>query len=489
MTQTIPEAPFILTLDIGSSSTRAMLFDRLAQPITGALVQIPTSMQTTADGAAEFDPVALFDSVVAAIDQLLEQIGSLASQIGGVGIDTFVTNIMGVDASGRPITPLYTYADRRSASDAEALREEFDLSEVHDRTGCRIHSAYLPARFRWLARTEPDLLKSVAHWLSIGEYLFLELFGERAVSYSVASWTGLLNRHTLTWDETWLSQLPIDAAQLSPLVDIDQPQQGLKTAWAARWPQLKDIPWFPAVGDGAAANVGSGCTEPDRLALTIGTTGAMRVLVEKELDAVPDGLWFYRLNRRYGLLGGATTEGGNVFAWLNTILKLPKNSEAELAQMPPGSHGLTVLPFLAGERAPGWHDDARATFSGLTLNIRPIDILRAGLEAVALRFAIIHHQMLPSLPSEHQIIASGSGLLNSPAWMQIMADVLNRPVTASAEPEATSRGMALAVLDALNVSEVPPPALGKTFRPRTAYHAQYKIALENQLYLYDRIIN
>lgn len=466
-----------------------MLFDRLAQPVEGALAQVSTEMRTTSDGAAEFDPDVLFDSVVTAIDQLLSQVGSLAFEIGGVGIDTFVTNMMGLDGSGQPITPLYTYADRRSAPDAEALREAFDLSEVHDRTGCRIHSAYLPARFRWLARTDPSLLKSVAHWLSIGEYLVSKFFGERVVSYSVASWTGLLNRHTLTWDEEWLGQLPFNEEQLSPLVDIDQPQRGLKPMWAERWPQLKDVPWFPAAGDGAAANVGSGCTKPDRLALTVGTTGAMRVLVDKKVDTVPDGLWLYRLNRRYGLLGGATTEGGNVYAWLNKTLKLPKNSEAELTQMPPGGHGLTVLPFLAGERAPGWHDDARATFSGLTLNTQPIDILQAGLEAVALRFAIIHRQMLPSLPSEHQIIASGNGLLSSPAWMQIMADVLNRPVTASAEQEATSRGMAFSVLDALDVADIPSPALGETFMPRSANHTQYQKALENQLYLYNRIIN
>ncbi|MCB0167994.1 MAG: carbohydrate kinase, partial [Anaerolineae bacterium] len=228
---------------------------------------------------------------------------------------------------------------------------------------------------------------------------------------------------------------------------------------------------------------------PERLALTIGTTGAMRTLVDGSPDTtVPAGLWLYRLNRRYGLLGGATTEGGNVFAWLSQTLKLPPEVETTLANMPPASHGLTFLPFLAGERAPGWQDDARASLINFTLDTQPIDILRAGLEGVAYRFAIIHRQMQPHLPPDHQIIASGSGLLNSPAWMQIMADVLNRPLTASAEPEATSRGVALMVLDALGLTEDKPVLLGTTYLPRRDYHAQYQAALETQIDLYDRLI-
>jgi gluconokinase len=344
---------------------------------------------------------------------------------------------MGLSASGEPVTPVLTYADTRNVPDAEALRAEFEMDEVHDRTGCRIHSSYQPARFRWLARTQPQWLEGAAHWVSIGEYLFWELFGTLRASYSIASWTGLLNRRELNWDQTWLAHLPIKEENLSPLTDVDEPLSGLKGEWAERWPALKDIPWFPAVGDGAAANLGSGCTGPDRVALTMGTTGAMRVALDRSIERVPAGLWVYRVNRRYALLGGATTEVGNIFAWLNEMLELPPNTEAELVKMEPTAHGLTFLPFIAGERAPGWHDHAQATITGLTLHSRPIDLLRAGLESVAYRFALIHQSIAPQLPEDHQIIASGSGLLSSPAWMLIMADVLNRPLIASAEREAT----------------------------------------------------
>jgi gluconokinase len=489
--------PLILALDIGTSSTRAMLFDAAAQPVPGCVAQVTTQMQTSADGGATFEATALFETVVTAIDQLLQMAGALAQHIRGVTCATFVGNILGVDASGEPITPIYTYADTRSAADAAQLRQELGaagLFAAHDRTGTLVHTSYLPARFRWLARTDPARLKSVKHWLSFGDYILWKFLGQRAVSYSVASWTGLLNRRTLGWDQEWLEVLSLDEIQLSPLVDIDQPLHGLRPSWAERWPALADALWFPAIGDGAAANLGSGCDHPGRIALTVGTTGAMRVVLDPDLDRVPDGLWLYRVDRRRGLLGGATTEGGNLYAWLGEHLRLPpaEDLEEQLAALPPAAHGLTVLPFVAGERAPGWNDKARASLTGFTLNTKPVEIVQASLEGIAYRFALIYERIARHLPPDPQrkIIASGGGLLSSPAWLQIFADVLGQPILALAEKEITSRGIALLGLEQLGViphiSELA-PAFGQTYMPHPAHHASHRAAIIQQTELYNRL--
>lgn len=489
--------PLILALDIGTSSTRAILFANTAQPIAHCLAQIPTQLQTTADGGATFAVDALFDQVVAAIDQLLALAGPLAQSIVGVTSDSFVGNVLGIDADGRAITPIFTYADTRNAPDAEQLRAELGpagLAQAHDRVGTLIHTSYLPARLRWLARTQPDLLPRVRYWLSFGEYLLWRLCGRRAASYSVAAWTGLLNRRTLTWDAEWLAQLPINSDQLSPLVDVDQPLPGLQAPWAERWPALKAVPWFPTIGDGAAANLGSGCDHPDRIALTIGTTGAMRVVLNAtEVAQVPAGLWLYRVDHKRGLLGGATTEGGNLFAWLRATLQLPvlEQLETELAALSPAAHGLIVLPFVAGERAPGWNDQARASVVGFTLNTRPIELVQAGLEAIAYRFALIYQRIATYLPpsQSRQIIASGGGLLSSPAWLQIFADVLQQPIVALAEKEITSRGIALLGLEQLGLiqrlAELP-PATGQTYQPRPEFAASHRAALAQQVALYQQ---
>jgi len=484
-------------LDIGTTSTRALLFDEHGRALPDCIAQVGNQLQTTADGGATFAANALFKNVVAVIDQVLAMAGNRATRIAAVASDTFVSNVLGVSSAGDPVTPLFTYADTRNADDSEALRRELGaagLRAAHDRTGCLVHTSYLPPRFRWLQRTQPDWLASAAYWLSFGEYLYWKLLGKRVASYSVAAWTGLLNRHTLQWDETWLAELPLRVEQLSPLGDVDEVLSGLLPPWAERWPALKGVPWLPAIGDGAAANIGSGCDNPARIALTIGTTGAMRVVLPPELPQVPDGLWLYRVKKTQGLLGGATTEGGNLYAWLRETLQLPpaEQLERELATRPPAAHGLTLLPFVAGERAPGWKGSARASLVGFSLNTRPVDMVQAALEAIAYRFAIIYGRIKPHLGAgKHQIIASGGGLLSSAAWLQIMADVLNEPIIALTEHEITSRGVALLAwqqLGQIDHTSALPPETGQTYLPTELHHELHTAALARQQVVYRQLL-
>ena len=487
------ETPLILAIDIGTSSVRAVLFDRLGRAVEGTEVRQAHEIRTTAAGASETDADALLNLVWLCIDGVLEQAGSLSTQIAGVATCTFVSNVLGVDDAGQAITPLTTYADTRAAGDVADLRAEFDEAAVHDRTGCHFHPSYLPARFRWLARVHPDLFQQVARWVSIGEYLELKLFGEAAVSCSVASWTGLLDRRRLVWDEPLLAALPISEEQLSPLTDVSVPRQGLRGEFAARWPALRDVPWFPAVGDGATANIGSGCVSPARVALTVGTSSAMRVVVSGPVAYVPDGLWCYRVDGRRSLPGGALTEGGSVFEWMTETLQVGNLAELEpaLAAMEPDAHGLTVLPFLAGERSPGWAGHARATIHGLSLSTTPLDVLRAGLEAVAYRIALVFDLLRPLLPADPQVVASGGALLSSPAWLQIMTDVLGRPVAVSEVEQASARGAALLALEALGVLDDvadAPAFVGDVHQPDAGRHVRYREAMERQWDLYERLV-
>jgi gluconokinase len=218
----------------------------------------------------------------------------------------------------------------------------------------------------------------------------------------------------------------------------------------------------------------------------------MRV-IQTSVPQVPVGLWCYRVDRRRALLGGATSEGGNISAWLQQTLQLgqPEAIEQALQHQPPDAHGLTVLPFLAGERSPGWAGDARMMIAGLRLSTTPLEILQASLEAVAYRFALIAQHLCNIPDCTHHFIASGGGLLHSPAWMQIMADVLGRPVLASAETEATSRGGALLALEALGVLpavENIQPAEQDIYQPDPVRHERYHAAIARQQHLYNALI-
>lgn len=487
------EPPFILVIDIGTSAVRVLLFDRHGRVLDGPAARRPYSMHTASDGTFEANPGSLLDLIFGSVDQVLSAAGPLSEEIHAVALSTLVSNVLGVDAHHCHVTPMIAYADTRSAPDALVLQAALDERVIHQRTGCCFHSSYLPARFHWLARTQPKVLKQTARWVSIGEYLFLKLFGQAAVSYSVASWTGLLDIRRLVWDEELLEALPIDLTHLSPLTDVNTPQMGLKSEFAKRWPSLAKVPWFPAVGDGAAANIGCGCVSPQRVALTIGSTAAMRLVIYDESVTVPQGLWCYRVDRRRLLLGGALNEGGIVYAWMRKTLRLRgRDVERAIAAMPPDSHGLTVLPFWAGERSPGWAANARATIHGLTLSTTPLDILRAGLEAVACRLALIYALLVDLLPTDSIIVGGGAALRKSPTWLQIIADALNQPIVVSEVEEASGRGAALLALESLGVlldaGDVPSD-LGATYVPAPARHERYRAAIERQRELYARLVS
>lgn len=487
------QSPLILSLDIGTSSVRAGLFDRLGRAVDGLEARESQEIRATKEGVSETHADFLLERVWGCIDTVMVHAGSLSTQIRGVGTCTFVGNILGVDRNGSAMTPLRTYADTRADDEAERLRKEFDETEVHDRTGCRFHPAYLPAFFRWFAQAERDLFHRVHRWVSIGEYLDLKLFGDASVSYSVASWNGLLDRHRLVWDEPLLRALPIRVEQLSPLTDSNIPRLGLVPEFSKRWPALRNVAWFPALGDGAAANVGSGCISPARVALTVGTTSAMRAVVDGPVGHLPSGLWCYRVDGRRSLPGGALSEGGGLFAWMKNILQLgdPAQLETGLAAMEPDGHGLTVLPFLAGERSPGYAGHARGTLHGLSEATTAQEILRAGLESVAYRIALVLESLRRLLPGDPQIVASGGALLSSPLWLQIMTDVLNRSIAVSEVKEASGRGAALMALEALGVLPdlaKAPDFIGEVRYPDERRHERYQEAMERQKRLYEKLV-
>ena len=489
------ETPLVLTIDVGTSAVRAMLFDCLGRSVEGAEVRAAYEVRTTSEGGVDVDAEELLAAVEASIDGLLQVAAPLVPQVAGVGVCTFWHNLMGVDGQGRALTPVYTWADTRASAAAAGLREKWNEDDYHRRTGCPLHPSYLPAKLIWLHDALPEAFLQVRRWMSFGEFLYLRLFGETACSVSMASGTGLLNKDACTWDQEVLSGLPLGSGVLSPLTDVDQPQRGLREEYASRWPALSHLPWFPAVGDGASSNVGGGCVSPRRITLMVGTSGAMRVVWAASEVSVPYGLWCYHVDRRRLLIGGALSNGGNLIAWLRGMLHLEdlESLEQQVAEMEPDSHGLTLLPFLAGERSMGWVGQARAAFVGLSLHTQPTDLLRAGMEAVAYRFALIYRALSGLLPADEgrEIVASGGALLHSPTWMQIMADVLGQPVSAVAGVEASSRGAALLALEALGALrslEDAPLALGPTYAPDATRYARYGQAVERQRRLYDLLI-
>lgn len=438
--------PWILALDIGTSSCRALVYDGHGDRIGLPECRRQFSPATDSSGRNDFNPLELEAAAAGVIDDALAALGPGAGAVAGVAIDTFASSLLVAGAGGEPETPVYTYADTRCAGQARALRQQVDESASHDRVGTRIHSSYHPARLLWLG--EAGIPWRGRNICCVGEWLAWRWTGERRVSLSAASWTGLLDRRALAWDGDWLGRLGLEVRQLGPLSDFGDSVDRLPGPWATRWPALAKARWFQPIGDGAAANVGSGVAGPGRVALTLGTTSALRAVPDLPPRQLPMGAWNYRVDRRRPLVGAALTEGGNVFDWACRLGGLEPGAalDAAMASRPAGSHGLTFIPHLAGERAPNWNDQARGTIAGLTLATDGIDIARAAVEAVAARLGLTL-RMLGEIATG-EIMASG-GLLKSAFWRRMITAGIGRSIRVCREAEATSRGAALLALEAL----------------------------------------
>ena len=482
----------VVALDVGTSSARARAFDAKGRAVAGAEGHVAYEPTTSADGGVELDPHALVAAVAEALDGCVAGAGARAGRIAAVGVSVFWHSLLGLDRDGRPLTPVITWADTRSAPDALALRRRLDERALHARTGAPLHAAFFPAKACWLARTRPEVVARAVTWCGFGEHLLALLTGTLRASLSMASGTGLLDQARGEWDAGALEAAGIAADTLPPIDDA--PLLGLRGRWAARWPALARVPWLPARGDGACSNVGSDCWGPDRVALNVGTSAALRVVLPAATASgtpTPWGLWRYRLDAGRALVGGATSEGGNVLAWCRRTLALPASDaalERAIAAVAPDAHGLTALPFFAGERSPGWRPDARGAVAGLTLASGTPEVLRALLEAVAFRLAEIYDRLRPLAAPDHVVVGSGGALGHSRTWAQIITDTLGVPIALGSDAEASVRGAALLALEALGAPPPPPPTPARVLQPDPGRHARYRAARTRQGHLYDNIV-
>jgi gluconokinase len=480
-----------LGVDIGTGSIRAFLYTPEGRRF-GSGARLPYEWRLTPDGGVEIEADALVELVAGAIDGALVTLPPDSPPIVAVGFSALWHTLVGLRADGSPVTPAYAWSDTRSTSAARRLRTQLDEHAVHARTGTMLHPSYPLARLAWLQETAPDLCANVASWMSVPEYVWYQLTGERAVDLSIAAGSGLLNQLTLQWDPELLAAAGIHAGQLSPLArgEARAVRPGSGTPAAERWKPLRGAVWRVPVGDGACANIGSGCTTADRMSLTVGTSAAARLLLPWPRGTeAPHGLWLYRMDEDYAVLGGAISNGGLVRQWLRRMLRVPDDDaqlDTRLAQREPAAHGLAMLPFLAGERSPDWPLDATALLAGLRLGTGALDILQAGLESVAYRIALLRQLLVTTVRDTPEIVASGAALERSPFWTQLVADVLGEPLLLSHEHEASSRGAAMLAFIAAQVTgslaHVPAPD-ATLYEPDLRRHVVHSEALRRHLEL------
>jgi len=456
--------PPVLAIDMGTSSVRAALFDARGKRVPGTMAQRVYLLKTAADGMAELDPFELLRQTKACIKSAVEGWNT----ISGVGVSCFWHSLLGTDAEGNPLTPIYTWADSRCRADAARLRENLDERAVHAETGCMLRSSFWPAKLRWMQRTDRARFRKVRFWMSPAEWVQWRITGRSRCAYGMATGTGLFDPSKLAWSERMLEACDFSAERMLPVGDEPESWRG--------------VPWFPAIGDGAASNLGSGASAAGRGAINVGTSAALRIVREGEEAKAPFGLFAYRVDARRYLVGGAVSNAGNLHAWCLRELKLGHDAaaiEKQLAARPAPQHGLTVLPFWTAERAPTWDEDAQGVITGLRQSTTALDLLQAITEGFYFRLGTIAEMIAGE--KQPQWIVSG-GILKSKSALRRLANVMGRPLYANPEPEASLRGAAVFALEKLGLP-VADLKYGPSVVPTASIHRIYRAERARQTVL------
>ena len=479
---------FVLSVDIGTSATKAVLFDTDVQQI--AIVRKHYPIHAPHKGWSEQEPKVIFDAVLEALEELVPSV-PVGGRILGVAFSCQLHSLLAVDVDGNALTNSLTWSDTRSAGIAQWISQRPEAQGIYRRTGCPIDALYPLAKIRWIEENVelPENIKFV----SIKEYVIFRLIGQWVVDWSIASAMGLFDIQELYWDKTALSLLGIAPANLSELA----PPSRVFTKWnkeiADHIGLAPDTPLIIGGGDGPLASVGVEAYSSDTLAVNVGTSAAARLIIsEAKID--PEGrLWTYVLDKDLWVTGGMISSGGIVYDWaLRNFFSGTQETEGDsftrhvhecadklASAVPPGAEGLIFIPYLGGEQCPGWRPQTRGSFFGLDLRHSRGHFVRAVLEGITRSIYRISDSIQSMLNSQFSEIRVTGGLTSSPVWVQIAADMLGTPIVVPESVEGSARGAAMLAMVSLGLRDhirdfADLIAVQKRVHPREEVHAYYQ---------------
>ena len=495
------ERSLLVGVDLGTSAVKV-----LACAPTGRVVASASgsyALHTPQPERVEQDADEVYRATMRALHDVLSEVSLRGDDVAAIGFSCAMHGVLPVDAHGEPLGPLVTWMDRRAADIADRWRADGTGAALYAATGAPIHPMLPSCKLRWFAENEPDTVASAAKIVSLKELITFRWTGEWLVDWGMASGTGLFDFRARAWHEPALEAARIDAGKLSAPAPPSTAHRRLRASVATALGLSGETAVVLASSDGALANLGVGAVGQGDLALTLGTSGAIRVVVdEPALDARGRTFCYAYDDTKY-IVGGPTSSAGAVLNKLQELFinEVPVSERfphaVELAQTsPPGANGLTVMPFLSGERAPYWIAELRGGIAGLDLSHTRGDVMRAAFESVVFALATVLDVLRERIAEPTRIRLSG-GLTKAPFIRQLVADVFGREAVLADQDEASAFGAAMmagialgtladdrAVAALLTPAHVhaPDPAMTERYAP---IFARYREVVEANLPLYN----
>ncbi|WP_460797526.1 gluconokinase [Microbacterium sp. GXF0217] len=482
----------VIGVDMGTTATKAVAYTVDGEQVATASQGYP--LEEPHPGHAVQDPELILGAVHQTVREVVAEIGT--ARIAGLSFSAAMHSLMALDAQLEPITQVLTWADTRASVQAERIRASASGLELHRRTGTPVHPMSPLPKLVWFREQEPRIRQEAAIWANAKDWVLLRLCGALVTDHSLGSSSGLMDIHRLAWDEEALSLAGIRAEQLPELVPTTTVLDGLTEEASSAMGLPMSTPVVVGAGDGPLANLGVGAVRPGVAACSIGTSGALRVAVDRPVVDPRGGVFCYALTEDRWVIGGAINNGGVTLDWVRQEIADDTTPIEELldraGEVPVGSGGLLMLPYLLSERAPHWSSIASGAYIGLTRAHTRDHLVRAAVEGVSLQLALVLQSMRAAGLEVDEIRATG-GVIKHPLWQQTIADAFGAPIGLLAGQEGSGFGAALLGMQALGLIESIEVAaqlqpVERVVKPRPAESAVYRSLLPVFDEIYDALL-
>ncbi|MDA7025131.1 gluconokinase [Bacillus sp. CLL-7-23] len=440
---------YMLGIDIGTTSTKAVLFNEKGDIIQKEQICYP--LYTPDISTAEQNPEEIFQAVITAAANIMKQ--RPQKKLSFVSFSSAMHSVIAMDQHDQPLTPCITWADNRSESWAQQIKEERNGQEVYKRTGTPIHPMSPLSKLAWIVNERPEIALKAKKYIGIKEYIFKKLFDQYVIDYSLASATGMMNLKSLDWDDQALTIAGVKRHHLSKLVPTTAIFQNCHRGFAKQMSIDSHTPFVIGASDGVLSNLGVGAIKKGEIAVTIGTSGAIRTMIDKPQTDEKGRIFCYALTEDHWVIGGPVNNGGIVLRWIKDEFA---SSEIETAKrhgidpydvltklaerVKPGADGLLFHPYLAGERAPLWNPDVRGSFFGLTMSHKKEHLIRSAMEGVIYNLYTVFLALTECMDGSVSRILATGGFARSSLWRQMIADIFESEVAVPDRFESSCLG-------------------------------------------------
>ncbi|AVQ35310.1 gluconokinase [Staphylococcus kloosii] len=455
---------YMIGVDIGTTSTKSVLYDEQGNFILKHNIGYP--LNTPNVDVSEENPDELFDAVLMTIKYVIRESGINKDDIKLVSFSAQMHSLIAMDSNHQRLTENLTWADNRASKYAEQINNQHNGVEIYQRTGTPIHPMSPLSKIFWMKHEQQQTYNNTAKFVDIKTYIFYQLFEQYVIDQSMASATGMLNLESLQWDAEALQLLGIDESQLPEVVPTTHILTGMKKRYATLMGLNEDTPFVVGASDGVLSNLGVNAFKKGEVAVTIGTSGAIRTVIDKPRTDYKGRIFCYVLTENHYVIGGPVNNGGVILRWLRdeilaseveTAKRLGVDTYDVLTQIAsrvkPGAEGLIFHPYLAGERAPLWNADARGSFFGLTLSHKKEHMIRAALEGVLYNLYTVYLALIEVMNETPSTIKATGGFAKSKVWRQMMADIFDTHLSVPESYESSCLGACVLGMKALGEIE------------------------------------